>query len=282
MAFALRMPTNKKTVAATLILLLLFSVVVGVAKANPWIIFGSATPIPGTIPPTITTSSPQNNTAYASNNVYFSFNVSKPQPPTPLDAGISVVRCTLDGNITAFYFCDHYSSAYPPGIPEYTYSHNLTVPDGEHILIIEASGVVLPGDMTLLWLDSNATVFFTIDTTSPSISALNLENETYNAPSIPLNFTVDESTSWIGYSLDEQANVTITGNTTLTGLSLGSHTLAMYANDTVGNMGNSSIVNFNIAEPFLTTLAATSAASAIAVGVGLVVYFGKAKKEKVE
>jgi hypothetical protein len=158
---------NKKTIAATLILAFLFSVVAGVlvvkvSKANPWIIFKPATPIPSTIPPIITLFSPQNNTAYASNNVYLSFNVSKPQPPMPLEAGISFVKYTLDDNITGLYFCDHYSSGSPPGIPEFSYSHNLTIPDGKHTLVVYAAGVVLPGDMTIFWVDSNVTVLFSV------------------------------------------------------------------------------------------------------------------------
>jgi hypothetical protein len=257
--------------ALTLILAFLFSAVAGVlvvnvAKANPFIIFEPATPIPGTIPPIITMSSPQNNTAYASNNVYFSFNVSKPQPPVPLDTGIIIVKYTLDNDTTGLYFCDHYSSAYPPGIPEFHYSHNLTIPEGNHSLSVYALGVVLPGSLTIFGVNSSSTVFFTVDTTSPSISALSVENRTYNAPSISLNFTVDESTSWMGYSLDGQANVTVIGNTTLTELSYGSHTLTVYANDTVGNMGASFSIGFSIAEPFPTTSVAAGTVSVAVIG----------------
>jgi hypothetical protein len=158
---------NKKTIAATFILAFSFSVVAGVlvvkvSKANPWIIFTPVTPIPGTIPPIITLFSPQNNTAYPSNNVYLSFDVSKPQPPMPLEAGISYVRYTLDDNTTGLYFCDHYSSGSPPGIPEFSYSQNLTIPDGKHTLVIEACGVVLPGDMTIFGMVINSTVLFSV------------------------------------------------------------------------------------------------------------------------
>jgi hypothetical protein len=159
---------NKKLFrTAAFVWALLFSVVFGmhvanIAKANPWLLFKEATPILGTIPPIITLSSPQNNSVYASNDVFFSLNVSKPQPPMPLEAGISYVRYTLDGTITALYFCDHYSSGSPPGIPEFNYSHNLTIPEGKHTLVVYASGVVLPGNMTIFWVDSNSTVFFSV------------------------------------------------------------------------------------------------------------------------
>jgi len=84
------------------------------------------------------------------------------------------------------------------------------------------------------------------DTTPPSIYTLSPENKTYSVDDVPLTFTVDEATSWIGYSLDSQANVTITGNTTLTSLADGSHSVVVYANDTAGSMGASSTVYFSV------------------------------------
>ncbi len=50
----------------------------------------------------------------------------------------------------------------------------------------------------------------------------------------------------MGYNLDGQANTTITGNTTLTGLLDGSHYVVVYANDTAGNMGASNTVYFTV------------------------------------
>jgi len=75
-----------------------------------------------------------------------------------------------------------------------------------------------------------------------------LANATYDTTDIPLIFTVNEATSWIGYSLDGAASVTITGNTTLTGLSYASHRIVVYANDTQGNMGMSDVVHFVVAQ----------------------------------
>lgn len=125
------------------------------------------------------------------------------------------------------------------------------------------------------------TVYFTImDTTSPNISLL-IENKTFNQNDLSLNFTIDEPTSWIGYCLDRKANNTISGNTTLTGLSNGSHSIVIYANDTAGNVGACEIVTFSIdtSEPFPTTQVATAAsgASVAVIAVGLFVYFKKRK-----
>ncbi len=86
----------------------------------------------------------------------------------------------------------------------------------------------------------------TVTYTQPEISILSPENTTYTTSAIPLTFTVNKATSWIGYSLHSQTNVTITGNTTLTDLSEGTHNLIVYANDTAGNMGYSNTVYFTV------------------------------------
>jgi peptide/nickel transport system substrate-binding protein len=80
----------------------------------------------------------------------------------------------------------------------------------------------------------------------PTIVVLSPANATYDTRNVSLIFTVDEPTDWIGYSLDGAANVTITGNTTITSLSYGSHKVVVYANDTQGNMGTSNTVYFVI------------------------------------
>jgi hypothetical protein len=78
--------------------------------------------------------------------------------------------------------------------------------------------------------------------TAPIITIISPASSYYKL-NVPLNFTVDRPTNWTGYSLDGAANKTITGNTTLTGLTNGAHTVTVYANDTSGNMG-SNTTNF--------------------------------------
>lgn len=89
----------------------------------------------------------------------------------------------------------------------------------------------------------------------PFITIVSPQNVTYPMTSIALTFTVDEATSWIGYSLDNQANVTIAGNTALTDLSGGTHYITVYANDSSGNMGASETVCFTV--PCALTIMAT-------------------------
>ncbi len=78
----------------------------------------------------------------------------------------------------------------------------------------------------------------------PIIQSTSPENETYNK--VTLNFTVNRDTEWIGYSLDNRANVTILGETELLNLSQGQHNIILYANDSLGNMGYSNRVFFSI------------------------------------
>jgi PKD repeat protein len=75
----------------------------------------------------------------------------------------------------------------------------------------------------------------------PTITVLSPENKTHSTNTIPLTFTINEPAKWIGYSLNGQANATITGNTTLPPLPDGQHYVVVYANDTYGNMGMSTV-----------------------------------------
>jgi parallel beta-helix repeat protein len=117
----------------------------------------------------------------------------------------------------------------------------------------------------------------------PEISVVSPENKTYTVNNVSLTFAVSEPNCTIAYSLDGQANVTIAGNTTLAGLSDGSHSLAVYAKDTDGNTGTSETIYFSIktqqSEPFpLTWIVAATAIIAIGVVAAILVYFKKIKK----
>lgn len=97
----------------------------------------------------------------------------------------------------------------------------------------------------------STTITGTYEITPPVVVILSPQNMTYTNSSVSLNFTIDDYSdiSWTGYGLDNQANVTITGNTTLSGLIFGSHNIIVYSNDTYGNTGSSDKVYFTITEP---------------------------------
>ncbi len=117
------------------------------------------------------------------------------------------------------------------------------------------------------------------------------QSMTYAAGNISLAFTVDRSAAVLNYNLDGAANMTLTGNTTLTGLAEGAHNITIYATYPVDNTGASQTIHFTIApeqqqdpephEPFpaIQVVAVASAAATLAVGMGLIVYFKKRKRE---
>jgi hypothetical protein len=155
--------------------------------------------------------------------------------------------------------------------------------DGSHSLTVYARYERI-NDVNTNWpaliLDNN-TVYFTINRgIPPAITNLSIKNETYNQNNLTLSFTTDKPTSWIGYSLDGKANINIAGNTILTGLPNGAHSIAIYANDTVGNMGTSGMIYFSVQVPqpeqehSAATLVGASASVAV-MGIGLMVLFKK-------
>jgi hypothetical protein len=154
------------------------------------------------------------------------------------------------------------------------------LPEGPHKLTVYANyerTSTNPSFPEFIW--DNSTVYFTVDDGHPPvISALSLENKTYSQNALSLNFTTDEPTSWMGYCLDGETNVRVAGNTTLTGLSDGSHSIIVYAKDKAGNVGTSEIVFFTVdtQKPFPKAFVATASGALVAVVVlGLRVYFKK-------
>jgi len=118
-----------------------------------------------------------------------------------------------------------------------------------------------------------------IERTHLEIRGLSPLNQMYNESSVSLVFTLDKPVNWTGYSLDGKDNVTITGNTTLTGLTSGLHNITVYANGTFGNMGASETINFTVEKPEtlpIVTIVAASMASVVAC-VGVFFYFKKCK-----
>ncbi|MGA2386347.1 MAG: right-handed parallel beta-helix repeat-containing protein [Candidatus Bathyarchaeia archaeon] len=125
----------------------------------------------------------------------------------------------------------------------------------------------------------NATLY-ALETVPPKISILSPLSMAYKESTVALVFTVDKAATRMGYSLDGKQTVPVTGNVTVANMTNGLHSLTVYANDTFGDIG-SATVNFTIAKPvsFPTVpVAAASAASAIAIIVGLAFYFKKRRR----
>lgn len=169
-------------------------------------------------------------------------------------------------------YLNDYHGAGPPGAP-----FKPTAPSSADYV---ASWV----DTVYFTIDSNATTLgspIPEDSTPPTINLLSIENATYTTINTPLNFTVNEETSELSYSLDGNDNITITGNCTLTELPIGPHSLTLYARDFAGNIGASQTVNFTIAEeaePFPTAVATASGVSIVVIVISLLTCFKKRKR----
>jgi hypothetical protein len=126
------------------------------------------------------------------------------------------------------------------------------VPEGSHSITVNAS------ETGVYWFDffeastfranGSTTVQFTVDTTPPNITFLTAENQGLQTADANLNFTLDDREATVFFSLDQRANVTVAGNTTLSGLTAGCHTLTLYATDTAGNNA-SRTTSFNVKPP---------------------------------
>jgi nitrous oxidase accessory protein len=115
----------------------------------------------------------------------------------------------------------------------------------------------------------------------PSVQLIDPKNNVYSVANVTIAFVVNKQVAWLGYSLDGQNNVTISGNTTINNLPNGLHNITVYANDTFGNKGTSETVNFTIAVPesFPAVSVAVSivVVAMILVVAGLLVYHKKHK-----
>ena len=301
---------KKPALATTLILALMLSVAGGTylvpsGKANPYAWFDSDTIRVGTLAyPSIAVLSPtKNNTLLRSNNLTIAFTAS-------IDFGWEDVpnKGGLDSSIGTFWSGSWIEAVYYKlswesnevnmSLP-YVYWNisetlDLTgIPEGNQSLTITAYGHgCYPGIVSLppiypneprtnqvcYYFDSmNRYVLgFTVDTLPPQVSVLDLDKKTFTESEIALSFTANETVSKITYSLDKQENVTITGNTTITKLADGEHSLTVYVMDEAGNTG-SETVTFSVAL-FPTALVLASVLTVVAISIGPFVYFKKRQR----
>jgi hypothetical protein len=285
------LPVERKMLVTAFLVGLIFVAIaqlsfVKYASANPYDPYVEHVQVPAVAYPSITILSPaENNTLRNSSNLTITF------------------KATIDsGSITDVY----YKPSWQPNnttVTLYDYSDifsgeiklNLTgIPEGNQTIAITAYGrdsyygtvhiqreYPWDPDTTPACFYSDSVSYyiigFTVDTVPPQVSVLELDNKTFGEPEVPLIFTVNETASKITYCLDGQDNVTITGNTTLTGLSDGDHNLTVYATDEAGNVGSSELIYFSVVS-FPTTLVVASVITVAVVGVGLLVYFKKRKR----
>ena len=277
---------------AAFISMLIFSAVaatqfLNLGQANPyireWKKQTETSPPEGTLPPTIQILSPENNTAYASNNITLALNVSMPE-----------------SNDVSLYVDVYYTPSWQHdanGLKTIRLdqsSINLTdIPEGPRWLEIQAVATGYAYDLgheiedhyyityyVGYKITSSSVVSFIIDNTAPTVISLSVDNKTYFSSDVPLTLIVNEPVSQVNYSLDGQRNATTVGNTTLTNLPYGEHNVTVYATDLAGHVGASETIYFSVEEPFPTTMVIAPAALVAGFGVGLVVQFNKRKNSR--
>jgi len=279
----------KGTFSAAFIFALLIAAIAGaffirVGLANPallWENWGLVSPRSDTVPPQVSIFSPKNNTFYYNRTVELIFNVSKPTGPYISYTLLLEINYEASWINQRVYLLSTYEGN---ASDKFSGSLVLTaVPDGKQSIKINVKYSVYyryPEQRAFArsYILGSSTVMFTVDTTPPRVSVALPQNKTYDVTDVPLDFTVNEQTSRLAYSLDGQENVTISGNTVLSGLSSGEHTVTVYAWDEAENVGASGTVYFTVAEPFPTTVVAVASIALAAVIVVRLLFFFKTKE----
>ena len=239
----------------------------------------------------VTVQSPE-NTIYTQRSIAVDFTVSK----FPFDSQWHILS---DSGFTFFLDGEELDLPVSYSISGTNYLCSATLLDlqeGTHLLMVVVTAE--PEDMGDLFGHSphfvTASVGFTVNAAAPRVSILSLKQlKTYNATTLPLEFAVSEPAASLSYSLDGGAPVAITGNTSLSGLSEGKHTIIVQAEDSAGSVGESSLVTFTVETagseqrdgsqpaPFPTTLVAVALIVSVAVvSFGLVAYFLRRKSSR--
>jgi hypothetical protein len=262
------MKRTTSALALTLIMAILFSVLAGTVLVN----VSKAFVYHVTDPAAVKIDSPAQNGVYSSNNITISVSVESPNDYWEMTS--VQIALYLDGFIR--------TGADAKKLDQqghvFTYNSSLNVwKEGQHNLSVVADIACRP-PATSIWPDYDFTasgksaVQFELKTLM--ISVLSIENRTYNTADLSLDFVVSKPVLKVAYCLDDQANVTIAGNTTLRGLSKGGHSVTVYAWDTAGNIGASETVTFSVAEPFPTIWVIIAAAiTAATAGVAIAIYY---------
>jgi hypothetical protein len=282
----------KRAFAVSLILVLLVSALVGMLFVNSTAANFSAPPQAMNL----TVQSPESK-VYTQNSIPVEFTVSNFTIPSCnlndffwhlRDYGFTFILDSQTVNLRVTYFISEEKADHRTYVCS---AQLLDLPEGNHVLTIVVQAET--GAVTRGYYTVKKSVTFTVNAAAPRVSILSLKPaETYNSSVLPLDFTVSEPTASLSYSLDGRASVAVAGNTTLSGLSSGTHTIVVQAEDLAGSVGSSSPVTFTVETqgpgqpggsqpaPSSTTLVAIAIASAAIIAFGLVAYFLRRKKRR--
>jgi hypothetical protein len=223
----------------TLILIICFAVVsipeIEMVKADFFPFLSNPPPL------IISIQAPTGGGRYTQNSVSLTFTVKVPQL-----RGYDLYYPHGDMQYVGYSLNGQSAMKYIPPVTSNNHQYSVTVKglsEGWNKITVKASCEHLP--------IGSALVIFHVDSIPPEISVLSPQNnDDYGdyLNDILLTFTVSEQAEWMGYSLDGQTNVTISGNTTLSQLFYGLHNLIVYAEDKAGHFGISENIYFSIVE----------------------------------
>ena len=276
---------KKALLASAFISALLISAIAGTLLVN----FATANPLPQPeISYTVTIQSPENK-VYTTSNILLTFKVD-----------FAVLKSIGWLSVELSYTLDEQEPVSFPGPQKaqsgdsYPFSTQLSgLSEGSHSLtvtvVVNYLGYGRPDGVNGGRSDVlSDPVAFVMDAHAPRVSLLSLKQQaTYGTTALPLDFTVSEPVTWTGYSLDGHETVTIEGNTTLTGLSEGTHSLTVYVKDIAGTTAASQPVQFNVTqetetpgpqpepEQSIIPLAAAAGTVAAVASAGFILYFKK-------
>src|SRR3972149_12128689 len=191
-------------------------------------------------PPELTILSPVQGKTY-NTNVPLALNITLFQNLASWEKLTDLYYC-LDENPKTKIIIENSSKSNEVLISEIL--HNLS--NGNHTLFIYGEtdwGNAIDSNVTFI-VNSSIPVS---DNFPPRVTVLFPENETYFSVGfkIDLTFQTNKPLIWARFSLDNQANETIFGNTTITKFALaGAHNIKVYFADYEGNIGASETIQF--------------------------------------
>jgi hypothetical protein len=283
----------KKISVPALVLTLLFSALAGSLLI---VNLAAADPMYTIPPPDITVSSPVSERTYNVSAIPLSFTI--PDLSGWGSFEVLQVQYSLDGRlrtVDGYVLSDPFSLALP------------ALAEGSHYLRVQAkvsfhpySNHAMPPNWDMAFSNE---IHFAVDTKVPSVSFLSAPGVVYDGAEFSCNFTVSEWAAWLGYSLDGKDVVTVTDEVSsmevfgthnyrlaFSGLSVGAHSLMVYAEDLGGNRVASEPFLFSVGQgatsdtnqastPLPTAWTATAViASAVVISFGLLAYLLRRKK----
>ncbi len=146
----------------------------------------------------------------------------------------------------------------PSGYPE---SSLISTKDGGYVIAGATSG----SSFMIKFSPEEDIKTTTVKITSP-------QNKTYEVSDVPLTFTVNDQTSFLSYNLDDLQPLMITGNTTLTRLTVGTHNLTVYSRDSTGMVKTSETILFTVGTRFPSEIVIIGATIAVGTIVSFLIY----------